>query len=67
MRAYVQQVRESDSIYLPMVEAAHWFDRRGYEVIRFEYADVAKGALDEDLLHHVVRVDAAIERLRNGV
>ncbi len=52
MRAYVQQVRDSDFIYLPMVEAAHWFDRRGYEVIRFEYADIAKGALDDDLLHH---------------
>ncbi len=27
----------------------------------------ARGRVDEDLLHHVVRVDAAIERLRNGV
>lgn len=26
----------------------------------------ARGRVDEDLLHHVVRVDAAIERLRNG-
>jgi len=27
----------------------------------------ARGRVDQDLLHHVVRVDAAIERLRNGV
>ena len=52
MRAYVQQVKESDSIYLPMIEAAHWFGQRGYEVIQFESAEVANGLLDDDLLHH---------------
>lgn len=52
VRAYVQHVRESDSIYLPMVEAAHWFGLRGYEVIRFEFADIDNGLLDEDLLQN---------------
>jgi hypothetical protein len=52
MRAYVQHVRESDSIYLPMVEAAHWFGLRGYEVIRFEFSDIENGLLDEDLLRN---------------
>ena len=52
MRAYVQKVRESDAIYLPMVESAHWFNQRGYEVIWFEVADISKGVLDDELLHH---------------
>ena len=51
MRAYVQKVRDSDAIYLPMVESARWFNRRGYEVVWFELADISKGELDEDLLH----------------
>jgi hypothetical protein len=52
MKAYVQQVRESNSIYLAMMQADHWFGQRGYEVVRFEFADVADGVLDDDLLKH---------------
>ena len=52
VKAFVQRVRESDAIYLPMVEAAHWFGQRGYEVIWFEIADISKGELDNDLLRN---------------
>jgi hypothetical protein len=50
MRAYVQQVKQEASIFLAMVQASHWFWQRGYEVVRFEFEDIALGKLDDDLL-----------------
>lgn len=50
MRAYVQLVKKETPIYLAMEQASHWFWQRGYEVVRFEFEDVALGKLDEDLL-----------------
>jgi len=50
MRAYVQQVRKETPIYLAMEQASHWFWQRGYEVVRFEYEEIALGKLDDDLL-----------------
>jgi hypothetical protein len=52
MRAYVQDVKGDRPSYLGMVECTHWFERRGYEVIRFEYEEIAQGRLDFDLRNH---------------
>ncbi|MBA4018075.1 MAG: hypothetical protein C0483_12955 [Pirellula sp.] len=49
MRAWVQVVSPSTSVFLAMEEAAHWFGRRGYEVVRFEFGDIDQGKLDDDL------------------
>eukprot|EP00456_Euglypha_rotunda_P022573 TRINITY_DN18_c4_g1_i9.p3 TRINITY_DN18_c4_g1~~TRINITY_DN18_c4_g1_i9.p3 ORF type:complete len:242 (+),score=38.21 TRINITY_DN18_c4_g1_i9:2287-3012(+) len=35
-----------------MVETAHWFGQRGYEVIWFDIADISTGQLDDDLLNN---------------
>jgi hypothetical protein len=52
VKVYVQKVRDSDAIYLPMLESAHWFNQRGYEVVWFETEDISNGILDDDLLLH---------------
>lgn len=49
MRAWVQQLSSSSNVYLSMVQAAHWFGQRGYEVVPFEFGEIALGRLDEDL------------------
>jgi hypothetical protein len=66
MRAYVQQVKQNTTIYLATIEAAHWFWERGYEVIWFQFGDIASGVLDEWLFSRpdemVVRASAESTR-----
>jgi len=50
MRAWVEELPKNPQVYLNMVQSAHWFELRGYEVVRFEHADIAAGRLDDDLL-----------------
>jgi hypothetical protein len=51
MRAFVQEVEPSEPIYVGLFQAAHWFAQRGYEVIRFDFAAIDSGLLDDDLLN----------------
>lgn len=62
MRAWVQQVKEDSPFYINMEQAGHWFGRRGYEVLRFHYDEIAAGRLDDDLLN---RPDETV--VRGGV
>lgn len=52
MRAYVQQVQQHEPTYLAMVQTAHWFWLRGYEVVWFQFDEIAQGRLDDDLQHN---------------
>jgi hypothetical protein len=52
MRAYVQTVKKDNATYLGMEQSAHWFEQRGYEIVRFDFDEIALGRLDDDLLHH---------------
>ncbi len=52
MRAYVQQMLESDVSYLSFNQTAYWFWERGYEVVRFDYPQLDDGFLDRGLLKH---------------
>jgi len=67
MRAYVQQVKQDSSFYLPSLESAHWFWERGYEVIPFRFSDIQNGTLDEWLHNRpeemLVRAGAEAVRL----
>lgn len=66
MRAWVQNVPESSVIWLNLVQSAHWFRLRGYEVARFEHADIAAGRLDDDLLRRpeVMVVRGGVDTVR---
>jgi hypothetical protein len=50
MRAWVQRVPPSSPVYVGMEQTVHWFGRRGYEIARFEFDEIARGRLDADLL-----------------
>jgi hypothetical protein len=50
MRAWVQQLSPTSNFYLSMVQAAHWFGQRGYEIVPFEVSEIALGRLDDDLV-----------------
>lgn len=52
MRAYVQEVRKQDPIYLGLLQTAFWFEQRGYEVVPFQFDEITQGRLDDDLLNH---------------
>lgn len=50
VRAYVQQVRQSAPNHIQLVQSAHAFWERGYEVVPFQYEEIEQGGLDEYLL-----------------
>ena len=51
MRAWVEEVPNKPEVFLNLVQSAHWFGLRGYEVVRFKHAEINEGRLDDDLLN----------------
>ena len=69
MRAWVQQIWPSILTYLSMEQTAHWFERRGYEIVRFEFRDIAQGRLDDDLIKtpHEMVLRGGVETVREAL